>query len=61
MAMTLASTFCLWLFQEAGPAIGWDPASLWKQAGWPVRIAVILLFFTAAWFIGAVVARLFRR
>jgi biopolymer transport protein ExbB/biopolymer transport protein TolQ len=57
--MTLATTLGLWLFQEAaaGPAIGWDPVSLWKQMGWPARIVVIVLFAMSAWSIGVMIDR----
>jgi biopolymer transport protein ExbB/biopolymer transport protein TolQ len=55
--MTLATTLGLWLFQEAAPAIGWDPVSLWKQMGWAARIVVIVLFGMSAWSIGVMIDR----
>jgi len=57
MVMTLATTLGLWLFQEAAPAIGWDPVSLWKQMGWAARIVVIVLFGMSAWSIGVMIDR----
>ncbi len=57
MVMTLATILGLWLFQEAAPAIGWDPVSLWKQMGWAARIVVIILFGMSAWSIGVMIDR----
>jgi len=57
MVMTLATILGLWLFQEAAPAIGWDPVSLWKQMGWAARIVVIVLFGMSAWSIGVMIDR----
>ncbi len=57
MVMTYVTTLCLWLFQEAAPAVGWDPISLWRQMGWPARLVVIALFGMSAWSIGVMIDR----
>jgi len=57
MVMTLATLLGFWLLQEAGPVIGWDPVSLWKQMGWAARIVVIVLFGMSAWSIGVMIDR----
>ena len=57
MVMTYATTLCLWLFQEAAPAVGWDPISLWRQMGWPARCVVFVLFGMSAWSIGVMIDR----
>src|SRR5438045_6095927 len=47
--------FSLYLLQDA--AIGWDPASLWKNMGALAKAVVIGLFFMSAWSIGVMIDR----
>lgn len=57
MLMAKATLYAMWLFQEGGGAVGWDPLSLWRQMGWPARIVVIILFVESAWSIGVMIDR----
>lgn len=56
-AMAKLPLIALYLFQEQGSAVGWDPVSLWKQMGWLARIVVIILFIMSAWSIGVMIDR----
>src|SRR5882724_843907 len=47
--------FSLYLLQDA--AIGWDPASLWKNMGVLAKAVVIGLFLMSAWSIGVMIDR----
>jgi biopolymer transport protein ExbB/biopolymer transport protein TolQ len=46
------------LLLQEGPAIGWDPRSLWNQMGWPAKLVVVVLFLMSAWSIGVMIDRL---
>jgi biopolymer transport protein ExbB/biopolymer transport protein TolQ len=46
------------LLLQEGPAIGWDPRSLWNQMGWPAKLVVVMLFLMSAWSIGVMIDRL---
>ncbi len=46
------------LIQEAAPAIGFDPRSMWSQMSWLARFVVIVLFVMSAWSIGVMIDRL---
>jgi len=47
----------LWLFQQEGEAIAFDPISMWRAMGWPARLVVILMFVMSAWSIGVMIDR----
>jgi biopolymer transport protein ExbB/biopolymer transport protein TolQ len=47
----------MWLLQEAGGTVGWDPMALWRQMGLAARIVVIALFIMSAWSIGVMIDR----
>src|SRR2546423_13427458 len=47
--------FSLYLLQDA--AIGWDPASLWKNMGLLAKAVVVLLFIMSAYSIGVMIDR----
>jgi len=47
----------MWLFQEAGGAVGWDVLSMWRQMGIPAKLVVIILFLMSAWSIGVMIDR----
>jgi biopolymer transport protein ExbB/biopolymer transport protein TolQ len=48
---------CLWLFQETGGAIGWDPVSMWNQMGFAAKAVVVIMFAMSAWSIGVMIDR----
>src|SRR5437879_9098547 len=48
----------LYLLQDAGTGVSWDPASLWKQMGILAKIVVVGLFIMSAWSIGVMIDRL---
>jgi len=48
----------LFLLQDAGGEVGWDPRSLWHQMGSLAKIVVVGLFFMSAWSIGVMIDRL---
>jgi biopolymer transport protein ExbB len=50
--------WALFLMQEAGPAIAFDPMSMWAQMSWLARAVVIILFIMSAWSIGVMIDRL---
>ena len=50
-------TLSLWLFQEGGEAVAFDPISMWRAMGWPARLVVILMFVMSAWSIGVMIDR----
>src|SRR5215469_11987146 len=52
-----AQMAALWLFQDQGNEINWDPLSLWRQMGWPARAIVIILLIMSAWSIGVMIDR----
>jgi biopolymer transport protein ExbB len=52
-----AQIAALWLFQDQGTEINWDPLSLWRQMGWPARAIVIILLIMSAWSIGVMIDR----
>jgi biopolymer transport protein ExbB/biopolymer transport protein TolQ len=52
-----AQVAALWLFQDQGNEINWDPLSLWRQMGWPARAIVIILLIMSAWSIGVMIDR----
>ncbi len=47
----------MWLFQEGGENVGFDPLTMWHSMGWPARSVVILLFIMSAWSIGVMIDR----
>ncbi len=55
--LTKAPLVAMWMLQEGGGDVGWDPISLWKQMGWLARIVVIILFIESAWSIGVMIDR----
>ena len=55
--LTKAPLVAMWLFQEAGGQVGWDPISLIKQMGWLARLVVLILFIESAWSIGVMIDR----
>src|SRR5437879_5834496 len=48
----------LYLLQDAGTGVSWDPASLWKQMGPLAKAVVVGLFIMSAWSIGVMIDRL---
>src|ERR1043166_3096383 len=48
----------LYLLQESGSTVSWDPASLWKQMGALAKAVVIGLFIMSAYSIGVMIDRL---
>jgi biopolymer transport protein ExbB len=50
----------VWAFMllQEGPAIGFDPRTMWAQMGWLARAVVIILFIMSAWSIGVMIDRL---
>src|SRR5664280_380701 len=48
----------LYLLQESGSTVSWDPASLWRQMGLLAKIVVIGLFIMSAYSIGVMIDRL---
>ena len=48
----------LYLLQESGSTVSWDPASLWNQMGPLAKAVVIGLFIMSAWSIGVMIDRL---
>jgi biopolymer transport protein ExbB/biopolymer transport protein TolQ len=56
--MLLQMQVWAFLLLQEGPAIGWDPRSLWNQMGWPAKLVVVLLFLMSAWSIGVMIDRL---
>ncbi|HEV8523391.1 MAG TPA: MotA/TolQ/ExbB proton channel family protein [Terriglobales bacterium] len=57
LAMTHVHTVAVWILQEGGQTVGWDPVSLWKQMGWMAKAVVIILFIMSAWSIGVMIDR----
>ena len=49
--------WALLLLQEAAPAIGFDPRSMWNQMSWLGKAVVVVLFFMSAWSIGVMIDR----
>jgi biopolymer transport protein ExbB/biopolymer transport protein TolQ len=49
--------WALLLLQEAAPAIGFDPRSMWRQMSWLGQAVVIILFLMSAWSIGVMIDR----
>jgi len=47
----------MWLLQEGGGEVGFDPLSLWHQMGIAAKIVVIGLFIMSAWSIGVMIDR----
>jgi len=47
----------LYLLQEGGGTVGWDPRSLWVQMGLLAKLVVILMFFMSAYSIGVMIDR----
>jgi len=56
--MLLQMQVWAFLLLQEGPAIGWDPRSLWNQMGWPAKLVVVMLFLMSAWSIGVMIDRL---
>ncbi len=56
--MLLQMQVWAFLLLQEGPAIGWDPRSLWNQMGWPAKLVVVVLFLMSAWSIGVMIDRL---
>jgi biopolymer transport protein ExbB/biopolymer transport protein TolQ len=50
--------WALYLLQESGGDIGWDPRSLWSQMGPLAKFVVVGLFFMSAYSIGVMIDRL---
>src|ERR1700758_3098716 len=50
-------TAALWLLQESGGTVSWDPISLWKQMGILAKAVVIILFIMSGWSIGVMIDR----
>ena len=48
----------LYLLQESGSTVSWDPASLWKQMGPLAKAVVVGLFIMSAYSIGVMIDRL---
>jgi biopolymer transport protein ExbB/biopolymer transport protein TolQ len=48
----------LYLLQEGGGGVSWDPRSLWNQMGLLAKLVVILLFVMSAYSIGVMIDRL---
>jgi len=48
----------LYMLQEGGGTVGWDPRSLWNQMGIPAKLVVIVLFLMSAYSIGVMIDRL---
>jgi biopolymer transport protein ExbB/biopolymer transport protein TolQ len=48
----------LYLLQESGSTVGWDPASLWHQMGLMAKFVVIGLFIMSAYSIGVMIDRM---
>jgi len=48
----------LYLLQESGSTVGWDPASLWHQMGLMAKLVVIGLFIMSAYSIGVMIDRM---
>src|SRR3954453_21286030 len=48
----------LFLLQESGSTVSWDPASLWRQMGYLAKAVVFVLFIMSAWSIGVMIDRL---
>ena len=48
----------LYLLQESGSTVSWDPASLWRQMGLLAKLVVILMFIMSAYSIGVMIDRL---
>src|SRR5450631_3726050 len=48
----------LYLLQESGSTVSWDPASLWRQMGPLAKAVVIGLFIMSAYSIGVMIDRL---
>jgi len=48
----------LFLLQESGSTVSWDPASLWRQMGPLAKAVVILLFIMSAYSIGVMIDRM---
>ncbi|HSD60911.1 MAG TPA: MotA/TolQ/ExbB proton channel family protein [Burkholderiales bacterium] len=55
--LTQSPLVAMWMLQEGGGQVGWDPISLWKQMGWLARIVVVILFIESAWSIGVMIDR----
>ncbi|MGC2321230.1 MAG: MotA/TolQ/ExbB proton channel family protein [Terriglobales bacterium] len=47
----------LWMFQESGEVVGWNPVALWHQMGPLAKAVVIILFIMSAWSIGVMIDR----
>ncbi len=50
-------TAAIWLLQESGGTVAWDPISLWKQMGILAKAVVIILFIMSGWSIGVMIDR----
>ena len=48
----------LYLLQESGSTVSWDPASLWRQMGLLAKLVVILMFIMSAYSIGVMIDRM---
>ena len=48
----------LYLLQESGSTVSWDPASLWRQMGPLAKAVVVGLFIMSAYSIGVMIDRL---
>ena len=48
----------LYLLQESGSTVSWDPASLWRQMGPLAKAVVIVMFIMSAYSIGVMIDRL---
>jgi biopolymer transport protein ExbB/biopolymer transport protein TolQ len=48
----------LYLLQESGSTVGWDPASLWHQMGLMAKFVVVGLFIMSAYSIGVMIDRM---
>ena len=49
--------WALYLLQESGSTVSFDPISMWKVMGWPARLVVIGLFLMSAYSIGVMIDR----
>jgi len=50
--------WALYLLQDAGSTVGWDPAALWRQMGLLAKFVVVGLFIMSAYSIGVMIDRL---
>jgi len=57
MAVTHVNTAAVWLFQDSGGTVSWDPISMWHSMGWVAKAVVIVLFIMSGWSIAVMIDR----